>query len=53
MWWGVAFTLAAIGCIVWWVVLNVSTSGGRRPHGDKRQAPPITGSEGDGWKSRP
>jgi len=46
MWWGVAFTVAAVACTVLWIVLNVHTSGGRRPHGDKRPPPPpVSGSE--------
>ena len=53
MWWGIAFTLAAVVCAVLWVALNVTMSGGRRRHGDKRQAPPVSGTGGDGWKFRP
>ena len=53
MWWGVGFTVAAVVCTVLWVLMNSSPSGRRRPHGDKRQAPPVSGSGGDGWKSRP
>ena len=53
MWWGVAFTVAAVACIVLWVLMNVNQSGRRGPHGDKRNAPPVSGSGGDGWKSRP
>lgn len=53
MWWGVAFTVAALASVVAWAWLNMNSSGGRLRHGDKRQTPPITGSGGDGWKSRP
>ncbi len=53
MWWGVGFTVAAMACTVVWVLMNSSPAGRRRPHGDKRQAPPVSGSGGDGWKSRP
>ena len=39
--------------MVLWVLMNVNQSGRRRPHGDKRDAPPVSGSGGDGWKSGP
>jgi hypothetical protein len=53
MLWGVIFVVAVVACLVAWAWLELNGSGGRRPHGDRRQEPPISGSGGDGWKSRP
>jgi hypothetical protein len=51
MWFGIIFTVVALVLIVA-ALLNGNNSGSRRRYGDKRQAPPISGS-GDGYKWKP
>jgi hypothetical protein len=52
MWFGIIFTVVALVLAIVASLMNTNNPGSRRRYGDKRQAPPISGS-GDSLKWKP